>query len=139
MSFLLDTNVVSEPTKPRPNHGLLGWLTSVDEESVFISTITISELRYGIERLPAGARRTRLDAWLRNHLLSRFEGRILPIDAVIADACGRLMARSEALGRPVEARDAFIAATSEVYGLTLLTRNVSDFQPVLKTILNPWT
>jgi len=139
VSFLLDTNVVSEPTKPRPNHGLLGWLASVDEESVFISTITISELRYGIERLPAGIRRARLDGWLRNDLLSRFEGRILPVNVEVADACGRLSARTDSLGHSIEARDAFIAATAEVHGLTLVTRNVSDFSDVLKSILSPWT
>jgi predicted nucleic acid-binding protein len=139
VSFLLDTNVVSEPTKPRPNHGLLAWLTSVDEESVFISTITISELRYGIERLPAGVRKTRLDTWLRNDLLSRFEGRTLPVNIEVADACGRLSARADFLGRSIEARDAFIAATAEVHGLTLVTRNVSDFSDVLKSILSPWT
>jgi toxin FitB len=139
VSFLLDTNVVSEPTKPRPNHGLLGWLASVDEGTVFISTITISELRYGIERLSAGVRRTRLDGWLRNDLLSRFEGRILPVNVEVADACGRLSARADFLGHSIEARDAFIAATAEVHGLTLVTRNVSDFSDVLKSIHSPWT
>jgi predicted nucleic acid-binding protein len=138
VNFLLDTNIVSESIKPRPNPGVVNWLASVDEDHVFISVVTLTEIRYGIERMQSGSKRKRLDEWLQSELPFRFEGRILPIHAVIADACGRLMARSEALGRPVEARDAFIAATSEVYGLTLLTRNVSDFQPVLKAILNPW-
>lgn len=73
MSFLLDTNVVSEWTKPRPNAGLVGWLAQVDEDEVFLSVVTFAELRHGIERLAAGARRRRLDEWLRNDLPVRFK------------------------------------------------------------------
>jgi toxin FitB len=137
--YLLDTNVVSEPTKPRPNPGVIAWLDSADEEGVFISTVTLSELRYGVERLSAGARRARLDAWLRRDLLVRFSGRILPVDLDVADASGRLTARAESAGHPIEARDAFIAGTADVHGLTLVTRNTSDFQSVLKNIVVPWT
>jgi predicted nucleic acid-binding protein len=139
MSFLLDTNVLSEPMKERPNSGVLAWLSRVNEDEVFVSVVTITELRYGVERLATGKRRERLDGWLRKDLISRFEGRILPVDLRIGDACGRLMARSESTGRPIEARDAFIAATAEVHGLTLVTRNTSDFEPTLKAIINPWT
>lgn len=139
MSFLLDTNVVSEWLKPTPNAGVVSWLATVDEDQTCLSVVTITELRYGIERLSPGARRKRLDEWLHGELLHRFEGRILPVDLAIADECGRLVARSEAVGRPIEARDAFIAATSEVYGLTLVTRNISHFQPAVKSIFTPWT
>ena len=139
MSFLLDTNVLSEPTKERPNSGVLTWLSQVNEDQVFVSVVTITELRYGVERLPIGKRRERLDGWLRRDLILRFEGRILPVDLPIADACGGLMARSESIGRPMEARDAFIAATAEAHGLTLVTRNASDFEPILKAIMSPWT
>jgi len=138
MNFLLDTNVVSEPMRPRPNLGVLKWLGEVDEESTFISVVTITELRYGIERLATGTRRERLDGWLQRDLRLRFEGRILPVDFEVANACGGLSARSESLGRPIEPRDAFIAATAEVHGLTLVTRNVSDFEPTLKMIVTPW-
>jgi toxin FitB len=139
MSFLLDTNVLSEPMKERPNSGVLDWLSRVNEDEVFVSVVTITELRYGVERLATGKRRERLDGWLRKDLISRFEGRILPVDLRIGDACGLLMARSESTGRPMEARDAFIAATAEVHGLTLVTRNTSDFEPALRAIINPWT
>ena len=139
MSFLLDTSVVSEWLKPRPNPGVVSWLATVDEDQTCLSVVTITELRYGIERLPVSARRKRLDEWLHHELLIRFEGRILPVNLAIADECGRLVARSEAAGRPIEPRDAFIAATAEVFGLTLVTRNVSDFQPTVKTVLTPWT
>lgn len=139
MNFLLDTNAISELMKARPNAGLLAWLAEVDEDSVFLSVVTITELRYGIERLATGRRRDRLDGWLRKDLTLRFGGRILPIDLAIADACGRLVARSESLGRPIEPRDAFIAATAEVHGLTLVTRNAPDFETTVKAIVTPWT
>ena len=138
MSFLLDTNVLSEPMKERPNPGVIAWLSQVNEDEAFVSVVTITELRYGVERLAIGKRRERLDGWLRRDLILRFEGRILPVDLRIADACGGLMARSESMGRPMEARDAFIAATAEVNGLTLVTRNTSDFEPTLRAIISPW-
>jgi toxin FitB len=88
MSFLLDTNVLSEPMKERPNSGVLDWLSRVNEDEVFVSVVTITELRYGVERLATGKRRERLGGWLRKDLISRFEGRILPVDLRIGDACG---------------------------------------------------
>jgi toxin FitB len=139
MSFLLDTNVVSEWTKPRPNSGVIEWLDQVDEDEVFLSVVTFAELRHGIERLPASARRKRLDEWLRSELPTRFEGRIAPVDGPIADEWGRLVARRETAGRPIQAMDALIAATAQVHDLTLVTRNVSDFKATLKSLLNPWT
>lgn len=139
MNFLLDTNVVSEWLKLRPNPGVVDWLTKVDQNRTFLSVVTVTELRYGIERMAVGSRRKRLDEWLGGELIPRFEGRTLPVDLVVADACGRLVARRESLGRPIEPRDAFIAATAEVYDMTLVTRNVSDFQPTIKTIFSPWS
>jgi toxin FitB len=138
MSFLLDTNAVSEWVKPRPNPGLIGWMESTDEDRVFISVITFAELRYGVERLAAGIRRRRLEEWLGHELPLRFEGRILPVDGDVAEAWGKTVSRSEAAGRPIGAIDAFLAATAEIRRLTLVTRNVSDF-PLLKGIFNPWT
>ena len=111
MSFLLDTNVVSEWAKPRPNAGVITWLAEADEDRVFLSVMTLTELRYGVERMPAGNRRKRLDQWLRDELPLRFEGRVLSIDNAVADAWGKIVARSEAVGRPISVTDAFIAAT----------------------------
>jgi toxin FitB len=138
VNFLVDTNVVSEWVKPRPNAGLLRWTESIDEGRVFLSVISLAELRHGIERMADGSRRRALEEWLRYKVPDRFEKRILPIDAAIADACGRIVCRSEKIGRQIEAMDAFLAATAEVHQLTLVTRNVSDFA-VLGDVLNPWT
>jgi toxin FitB len=138
MSFLLDTNAVSEWVKPRPDPGLIGWMEAVDEDRIFLSVISLAELTYGVERLPAGKRRKRLEDWLQHELPLRFEGRILAIDAEVAEAWGRTVSRSEAAGRPMNAVDAFLAAIAEVHRLTLVTRNVSDF-PLLKAVVNPWS
>ncbi len=138
MNFLLDTNAVSEWVKPRPNAGLIRWMESADEDRIFLSVISLAELRYGVERMSAGARRSRLEEWLREQLPLRFEGRILSVDHNVAEAWGRTVSRSEALGRPMGVMDAFLSATAEIHRLTLVTRNVSDF-PTLKSIVNPWS
>ena len=138
MSFLLDTNAVSEWVKPRPNPGLIKWMESADEDRIFISVISLAEIRYGVERMAAGRRRSRLEQWLRDELPLRFEGRMLSVDIKVAEAWGKTVSRSEAAGSPIGAMDAFLAATADLYQLTLVTRNVSDF-PLLKSILNPWT
>lgn len=139
MSFLLDTNVVSEWVKPQPHRGVNAWLVEVDEDAVFLSVVTLAELRRGVERLPGGRRKERLEVWLRHELPLRFTGRLLGIDDEIADVWGRLVARSEASGRAMTPMDGFIAATAVVHGLTLVTRNVTDFRGVLPKIVNPWS
>ena len=139
MSFLLDTNVVSEWMKPQPNPGVIAWLADADEDRIFLSVITLTELRYGIERMAPSRRRQRLDQWLQEELPMRFEGRVLSVDPAVAAACGKIVARSEAMGCRLEAMDAFIAATAEVHRLRVVTRNASDFQPILKGVLNPWS
>jgi hypothetical protein len=139
VSFLLDTNVVSEWVRPRPDPGVVAWLAEADEDRIFISVITLAELRYGIERMATGQRRRRLDEWLREELPLRFEGRVLPIDATIADTWGRLTALRETSGRPFGAADAYIAATAEARDLTLVTRNISDFERTVRAVVNPWT
>lgn len=138
MSFLLDTNVISEWVKPRPEPRGAVWLAEADEDRLFISVVSIGELRHGIERLPAGRRRGRLDEWLRDELTPRFEGRVLPIDTAVANAWGAVVAERERSGRPIGTIDAFIAATADVYSLTLVTRNAADFRPSIATF-DPWS
>src|ERR1700683_5548563 len=112
-------------------------MESADEDRIFISVVSLAELRYGVERMAAGRRRNRLELWLRHELPLRFENRILPVDADVGGGWGRTVSRSEAAGRPIGVMDAFLAATAEINQLTLITRNVSDF-PMLRTVLNPW-
>lgn len=138
MSFLLDTNVVSEWVKQRPHPGVVEWLAEVDEDRVFLSVATLAELRHGIERLDDGRRRRRLEAWLCDELPTRFEGRVLPVDESVANSWGVLVARREAVGRSIAAMDAIIAATAHVHALTLVTRNESDFETAVEELLNPW-
>ncbi len=139
MSFLLDTNIVSEWVKPRPDPGVVAWLADVDEDRVFISVVTLAELRHGVERMDDGARRRRIDAWLRHELPARFEGRVVFVDDAVADAWGRVVAHREELGRRIGPMDAFIAATAQVHELTVVTRNTSDFRLSVKAVVNPWS
>lgn len=138
MNFLLDTNVISEWIKPHPDSGVVSWMAETDEDRIFMSAITLAELRHGVERLPPGARRKRLDSWLTEELPVRFEDRVLAVDSLVADCWGRIVARSQANGHPVGAMDALIAATAKQRGFTLVTRNVSDFEHLGVEIFNPW-
>ena len=139
MNFLLDTNIVSEWVKPRPDPGVIRWLAEADEDRVFLSVISLAELRFGTERMPAGARRVRLEEWLRNELPVRFEDRVLALTANIAQSWGELMAHSRAAGHTMSVMDGFLAATADVHQLTLVTRNAKDFSVLGAAVLNPWT
>jgi toxin FitB len=138
MNFLLDTNAVSEWTKPAPDPGLVAWLAGVNEERVFISVITLAEITFGIERLAAGRRREALEKWLTDELRPRFDGRLLTVDGAVADRWGKIAAAGAALGRPIAVMDGFIAAIASVHGLTLVTRNVPHFANTGAVTLNPW-
>jgi predicted nucleic acid-binding protein len=139
VNFLLDTNLISEWIKPNPNVGVVSWLASADEDRIYVSVVTLAELRHVIERLAAGQRRKRLNEWLEDELPQRFGDRVLPIDAAVADSWGRIVARREILGRPIGAMDALIAATAQVHDLTLATRNEADFDSAVTAMVNPWT
>ena len=138
MKFLLDTNVVSEWAKPHPDPGVARWFSNVDEDCAFISVITIAELRHGVERMSLGIRRSRLDAWLAEEVPARFDDRVLSVDLATADAWGCMVARCQAIGRPMAAMDALIGATAERHGLTLVTRNLMDFHAAGIPLLNPF-
>jgi hypothetical protein len=138
MSFLLDTNAISEPTRPRPDSGLTSWLASVDEDRLFLSAITIAEISFVIERRETGERRAKLESWLHGNLKTRFNGRILPAGEAIAEVWGKIVAARMAQGRPIGLMDGFIAATALVFGLTLVTRNTADFENTVPSLLNPW-
>jgi predicted nucleic acid-binding protein len=138
VNALLDTNVLSERARPRPDSALVRWLDGHDEDRAFISVISLAEIRRGIGRLPAGSRRTYLAAWVDTDLVTRFADRILAVDVHVADAWGVLVADGDRNGRPVPIMDGFLAATAKVHALTLATRNSRDFAHLGVPLVNPW-
>ena len=138
MNHLLDTNVLSEMQRPTPHLKVVGWLDAVDEDRVFISVASIADLRRGIALMDHGRRRDALAAWLANDLPARFAERILPIDHAVAEHWGDLMARSRRSGVALSVMDGFFAATALAKDLTLVTRNVKDFESFGVPLLNPW-
>lgn len=138
MNYLLDTNVISEWMKPRPDPNVARWLAEADEDQIWLSVITFAEIRLGIEEMAAGRRRDALLTWLENDLPARFEGRIIGIGLAVAAAWGVIMARSRKAGRSLNGIDAFLAAIAQVRGLTLVTRNTKHFESLGLELLNPW-
>lgn len=137
--YLLDTVAASEFSKDRPNNGLMNFLLSVDEDNLFLSVATLAEIQYGIGILPPGRRRGALIDWYSRDLLPRFADRIILVTASIAEEWGHVTARRKLKGRTNEAIDALIAATANVHGLSIVTRNVADFEGFARSVLNPWT
>jgi toxin FitB len=138
VNLLLDTNVLSEVQRPSPDLKVLGWLDAVDEDRVFMSVASVAELRRGIALLDDGRRRATLADWLANDLPARFAERILPIDHVVAECWGDLMAQSRRSGVALSVMDGFFAATALANDLTLVTRNVRDFTSFGVALFNPW-
>lgn len=135
MSYLIDTNVLSELRRKEPDGRVVEWMRQRPATTLHLSVLTLGELRKGIEALPDGDRKNRLLDWLKVELTGFFAGRILPVDAPTADQWGRLMAQAE---RPLPAIDSLLAATALTHGLTLVTRNVKDYQHPTLTVINPW-
>ena len=138
MSYLLDTNAISEWVKPRPDPGIILWLDEVDEDRTYLSVITLGELRKCIDRLPGGRRRDRLDRWLEGELRERFADRLLPVDVAAANEWGRLLAGAEKAGTALGGIAALIAATAIVHDLQVVTRNVGHFRPAGVDVICPW-
>jgi toxin FitB len=138
VSYLADTNVVSELVKPNLDANVARWFSTTDEDEIWLSVMTFTEIRFGIETMADGRRKAFLLEWLENELPVRFEGRIIAIGAVVADACGRFIARSQRMGRTLEVVDGLVAATAEIHRMTLVTRNTKDFERLGIELLNPW-
>jgi predicted nucleic acid-binding protein len=136
--FLLDTNCISELVRAQPEPRVLDWIEEADESLLYLSVLTLGEIRKGVAALPPGKRRTRLEAWLEVELQARFSGRILPIDAAIADRWGVLAAEARRAGRSLSAIDGLLAATALQHNLTIVSRNVNDFANAPTPVLNPW-
>jgi predicted nucleic acid-binding protein len=137
-AFLLDTNVISELIKPKPEPKVAAWIDATDENLLFLSVLTLGEIRKGVVLLPRGARRTALDAWLSNELPLRFSDRILGVDLEIADRWGHLSGATGAKGVQVSVIDGLLAATAIQHGLTLVTRDTRDVAATGVAVFNPW-
>jgi toxin FitB len=136
--FLLDTNIPSELIRTRPDPRVGNWVYDQDEQSLYLSVVSIGELRRGFVTLPAGKRRSELERWFEHDLLPRFQGRILPITHSIADRWGGLDGRCQLKGTRLNTADGMIAATALEHELTVVTRNVKDFDGLDIDVFNPW-
>ena len=136
MSYLVDTNVLSKPAKPKPDAKVIACLR-VNESRLYVSTVTIGEMRRGIERLPSGRRKTQLRAWLMA-LCDCMKGRVLSFNPSTAHVWGQLKAKWDAAGIVVPSLDSLIAATAQRHQLTIVTRNTADFAKTGIKLLNPF-
>lgn len=137
--ILLDTNVVSEPLKLAGDVGVLTWLDAQAIETLYLSTISLAELRFGIAALAAGKRRDTLHTSLEQRILPLFVGRILPFDAAASEAYAEIRARARAQGNAIAPADGYIAATAASHGLMVATRDTGPFVAAGLTVFNPWT
>jgi predicted nucleic acid-binding protein len=138
VSFLIDTNVLSEARRPEPDSRVLEWLDRLDEDRAFISVISLAEIRRGVALMEKGRRRDALAEWLARDLLERFAGRILAVDEKTAFAWGDLMAEAKRRGIGLASMDGLLAAAALAHDLTLVTRNLSDFQDLGVKLFDPW-
>ena len=136
--FLLDTNVVSELIKPKPEPRVAAWVEATEESLFRLSVLTLGEIRKGIDSLPDRSRRSSLESWLSHDLMLRFARRILDVDQGVADRWGQLAARAAAARRPLPVIDGLLAATALHHNLTLVTRNAKDVSGTGVRFINPW-
>ena len=135
MSYLVDTNVISELIKREPNQGVVTFLNRIDESDLYISVLTVGELRKGIELLKDSKKKQELVIWLEQELIPRFNDRLLTISLPVTERWGRLMAKAK---KTLSAIDSLIAATALHHDLALVTRNTSDFEIPTLEVFNPW-
>lgn len=138
MAFLLDTNVVSETVRAKPEARVLAWLQAQTPTELFLAAQTIGELVRGARKVKNQARREDFETWIERDLAGQFEGRVLPFDGPAAVLWGRLMGDGDRAGRTLAAADAQIAAVAIRHDLTLVTRNVRDFRGFGMAVFNPW-
>ena len=136
--YLLDMNCISELVRVKPEPSVLRWMEAADESLLFLSVLTLGEIRKGLAGLPQGRRRTQLETWLDVELRARFTGRIMPIDAAVADRWGLLAARARREGKRLSTIDGLLAATAVHHDFTVVSRNVSDFANLGVPVANPW-
>ncbi len=139
MNFLLDTCLISELAKPKPDEKVVDWVLSENETSFYISVLTFGELHKGIEKLPESKKKEQLRKWVENELKTRFQNRIIGIDMKVSIIWGEIQCLTEKKGKPTPAIDSLIAATGIAYDLTVVTRNVGDMKQCGVRLLNPWS
>ncbi len=136
--FLLDTNIISELVKPRPEPAVVRWVEEIDENLMYLSVLTLGEIRKCVAALPHAARRMQLEAWVESDLRLRFSKRILSIDEAVADRWGVLAGQAQKDGRGLPVIDGLLAATAIHHNLTLVTRKTSDLATTGAMLFNPW-
>jgi predicted nucleic acid-binding protein len=136
--ILLDTNLVSEPLRPAPDSRVVAWIDAQPLETLFLSAITVAELRAGVALLPAGRRRAGLQESLETRVLPLFAGRVLPFDLACTAVYAELMAKARASGLAIASADGYIAAIAAANGLAVATRDAGPFEAVGVTVINPW-
>jgi len=136
--IILDTNVVSEPLKPNADPAVVEWIDAQVVETLYLSTISVTELRYRIAVLPDGKRKEGLRASLDERILPLFESRILPFDMEAAEICAELRARARAAGQGIGTADSYIAGIAAAKGLTVATRDTQPFEAAGVSVINPW-
>jgi predicted nucleic acid-binding protein len=138
MSYLIDTNCISELVKSKPNKNVVQWFTDQNELDLYLSVITFGELRKGVEKLPDSKRKRKLNHWINEDLLHRFKNRTLDITLVEVNKWGEVLAKAEKIGRMLPAIDALIAATALAHNLAVVTRNTKDMEASGVELINPW-
>ncbi|WP_137896845.1 type II toxin-antitoxin system VapC family toxin [Ramlibacter sp. 2FC] len=136
--ILLDTNVVSEPLRHAPETRVIEWIDAQPLETLFLSAVTVAELRAGVAQLPAGKRRAGLHESLEKRVLPLFAGRVLPFDLACTRAYAELMAKSRAAGIAIATADGYIAAIAAANGFAVATRDTSPFEAAGAAVINPW-
>ncbi|HUE51576.1 MAG TPA: type II toxin-antitoxin system VapC family toxin [Terriglobales bacterium] len=137
--FLLDTNIISELVKAKPSPSVTKWINSTDESLLYLSVLTLGEIRKGITSLPDATRRVALEAWLDHDLVLRFSGRVLSIDHPVADRWGRIAGSVAALKSPLPVIDGLLAATALHHELIFVTRDTTHVAVSGVSAFNPWT
>ena len=136
--ILLDTNVVSEPLRQIPEVRVIHWIDAQAMETLFLSAITVAELRAGVALLPAGKRRSGLHENLEKRVLPLFAGRVLPFDLACTQAYAGLMAEARTAGQTISTADGYIAAIAAANGFAVATRDIRPFEAAGVTVINPW-
>ena len=136
--ILLDTNLVSEPWKPRPDPHVVAWIDAQAVETLYLSAVTVAELRFGIAAMPAGKRRKILHERLEEELLPLFARRVLAFDLEASRAYADLMSKAKAVGQAINMADGYIAAIAAARGLSVASRDVAPFHAAGIPVINPW-